>query len=49
MADTNTQSPELKAAVAEFFSALDNGKPMEDLAKILNDNPGILTSKEFMS
>lgn len=49
MADTNTQSPELKAAVAEFFSALDNGKPMEDLAKILNDNPGILASKEFMS
>ena len=49
MADTNTQSPELKAAVVEFFSALDNGKPMEDLAKILNDNPGILTSKEFMS
>lgn len=49
MADTNTQSPELKAAVAEFFSALDNGKPMKDLAKILNDNPGILTSKEFMS
>lgn len=49
MADTNTQSPELKAAVAEFFSALDNGKPMEDLAKILNDNLGILTSKEFMS
>lgn len=49
MADTNTQSPELKAAVAEFFSALDNGKPMEDLAKIINDNPGILTSKEFMS
>lgn len=49
MADTNTQSPELKAAVAEFFSALDNGKPMEDLAKILNDNSGILTSKEFMS
>lgn len=49
MADTNTQSPELEAAVAEFFSALDNGKPMEDLAKILNDNPGILTSKEFMS
>lgn len=49
MADTNTQSPELEAAVAEFFSALDNGKPVEDLAKILNDNPGILTSKEFMS
>lgn len=49
MADTNTQSPELKAAVAEFFSALDNGKSMEDLAKILNDNPGILASKEFMS
>lgn len=49
MADTNTQSPELKAAVAEFFAALDNGKPMEDLAKIIKDNPGILTSKEFMS
>ncbi len=49
MADTNTQSPELKAAVAEFFAALDNGKPMEDLAKIIKDNPGILDSKEFMS
>lgn len=49
MADTNTQSPELKAAVAEFFAALDNGKPAEDLAKIIKDNPGILSSKEFMA
>ena len=48
MADNKEQSLHLKVATNKFFNALKNNASDQELAAIINSEPNLLSSKEFI-